>query len=96
MLDYIREGDIVVVVELDRLGRNNKDLTEIMRIIHQKGATVEVLNLPSLRRIEDANSRRLLNNIIIEIYKHQAESRLKEIRERQKQGIAIAKKYRRV
>ena len=26
MLDYIREGDIVVVAELDRLGRNNKNL----------------------------------------------------------------------
>ena len=41
MLDYIREGDIVVVAELDRLGRNNKDLTEIMNIIQQKGATLE-------------------------------------------------------
>ena len=26
MLDYLREGDIVIVTELDRLGRNNKDL----------------------------------------------------------------------
>ena len=48
MLDYIREGDIVVVAELDRLGRNNKDLTEIMNIIQQKGATLEVQNLPSM------------------------------------------------
>ncbi len=43
MLDYIREGDIVVVAELDRLGRNNKDLTEIMNIIQQKGATLVVI-----------------------------------------------------
>ncbi len=53
MLDYIREGDIVVVAELDRLGRNNKDLTEIMNTIQQKGATLEVLNLPSMSGIED-------------------------------------------
>lgn len=39
MLDYIREGDIIVVTELDRLGRNNKDLTDIMNTIQQKGAT---------------------------------------------------------
>lgn len=38
MLDYLREGDIVIVTELDRLGRNNKDLTEIMNAIQQKGA----------------------------------------------------------
>ena len=40
MLDYIRDGDIVVVTELDRLGRNNKDLTDIMNEIQQKGATL--------------------------------------------------------
>ena len=61
MLDYIREGDIVVVTELDRLGRNNKDLTNIMNQIQQKGATLEVLNLPSMNGIEDENLRRLIN-----------------------------------
>ena len=67
MLDYIREGDIVVVAELDRLGRNNKDLTEIMNIIQQKGATLEVLNLPSMSGIDDDNLRRLINNLLIEL-----------------------------
>ena len=63
MLDYIREGDIVIVTELDRLGRNNKDLTEIMNAIQQKGATLEVLNLPSMNGIEDENLRQLINNL---------------------------------
>ena len=36
MLDHLREGDNVIVTELDRLGRNNKDLTEIMNAIQQK------------------------------------------------------------
>ena len=62
MLEYIREGDIVVVTELERLGRNNKELTEVMNEIQIKGATLEVLNLPTLRGIEDDNLRRLLNN----------------------------------
>ena len=91
MLDYIREGDIVVVTELDRLGRNNKDLTNIMNQIQQKGATLEVLNLPSMNGIEDENLRRLINNLVIEIYKYQAEADRRRIKERQKQGIAIAK-----
>lgn len=92
MLDYIREGDIVVVTELDRLGRNNKDLTEIMNTLQQKGATLEVLNLPSMNGIEDENLRRLINNLVIELYKYQAESERKRIKERQAQGIEIAKK----
>lgn len=97
MLDYIREGDIVVVTELERLGRNNKELTEIMAVIQTKGATLEVLNLPTLRGIEDDNLRRLLNNLILELYKYQAQAERERIKERQKQGIAIAKfqgKYR--
>lgn len=91
MLTYLREGDIVVVTELDRLGRNNKELTELMNQIQQKGATLEVLNLPSMTGIEDDNLRRLINNLMIELYKYQAESERKRIRERQVQGIAIAK-----
>ena len=91
MLDYIREGDIVVVTELERLGRNNQELTEIMNQIQTKGATLEVLNLPTLRGIEDDNLRRLLNNLILELYKYQAQAERERIKERQAQGIAIAK-----
>ena len=91
MLDYIREGDIVVVAELDRLGRNNKDLTDIMNAIQQKGSTLEVLNLPSMSGIEDDNLRRLINNLVIELYKYQDESERKRIKERQAQGIVLAK-----
>ena len=91
MLEYIREGDIVVVTELDRLGRNNSDLTTIMNEIQQKGATLEVLNLPSMNGITDENLRRLINNLVIELYKYQAEAERKKIKERQQQGIKIAK-----
>ncbi len=91
MLDYIRDGDIVVVTELERLGRNNKELTEVMDEIKLKGATLEVLNLPTLRGIEDDNLRRLLNNLILELYKYQAQAERERIKERQAQGIAIAK-----
>jgi resolvase len=91
LLNFIREGDIVVVSELERLGRNNQQLTEVMTTIQREGATLEVLNLPSLKGIEDENLRRLLNNLILELYKYQAEAEREKIRERQAQGIAIAK-----
>ena len=41
--------------------------------------------------IEDENLRRLINSLVIELYKYQAESERK-IKERQAQGIEIAKK----
>lgn len=91
MLAYVREGDIVLVTELDRLGRNNQDLTKIMNTIQNKGATLDVLNLPSMTGIADPNLRQLMTNLIIELYKYQAESERKRIIERQQQGIALAK-----
>jgi len=91
MMNFIREDDIVVVTELKRLGRNNKELTETMNLIQLKKATLEVLNLPALTGITDDNLRRLLNNLIIELYKYQAEDERKYILETQKQGIALAK-----
>ena len=92
MLEFIREGDIVTVTELDRLARDNKLLTNLIAAIHKKGATLDVLNLPTLKGIEDNNLRLLINNLIIEIYKYQAESERIRIKERQRQGIEIAKK----
>ncbi|MFM0876950.1 recombinase family protein [Streptococcus suis] len=92
LLSFIREGDIVVVSELDRLGRNNKELTEVISMIHSKGATLEILSFPSLVGIKDDNLRKLLNNLIIELYKYQAEAERIKILERQREGIEIAKR----
>ena len=92
MIDFIREGDVVVVTELDRLGRSNKDLTQIMDEIRGKKASFEFLNLPSFAGVQDDNIRMLLNSIIIELYKYMAQSERERIRERQRQGIELAKK----
>lgn len=91
MLDYIRDDDVVIVTELDRLGRNNNDLTKIMGTIRAKGATLDILSFPSLRGIDDTNLRQLMNNLILELYKYQAENERKRIKERQRQGIELAK-----
>ncbi len=41
--------------------------------------------------IADPNLRQLMTNLIIELYKYQAESERKRIIERQQQGISLAK-----
>ncbi|USS93350.1 recombinase family protein [Fructilactobacillus ixorae] len=92
LLDTIHVGDEVVVLDLDRLGRNNNDITIVMNQIREKQAVFKVLSLPSFDGISDPNLKALLNNLIIEIYKYQAEAERIKIRERQRQGIEIAKK----
>ena len=91
LMSFIREGDVVVVTEIARLGRNNEELTYTMDQIRLTGATLEVLNFPTLQGVENANLRRLLNGLMLEIYKYQAESERESIRENQRQGIELAK-----
>lgn len=91
LLNIIRFDDVLVVTELDRLSRKADDLTYIINIINEKQASLEVLSLPSTKT-DDSNLNRLINNLIIEIYKYMAESERLRIKERQKQGIELAKK----
>lgn len=91
MLDFIRENDEVVVISMDRLGRNSRDISNIIEQIKQKGATINILDLPSFEGIKDRNLKNLLTNLVLEIQKYTAEQERKTILERQKQGIKLAK-----
>ena len=91
MLDFIREDDEVVVISMDRLGRNSRDISNIIEQIKQKGATINILDLPSFEGIKDRNLKNLLTNLVLEIQKYTAEQERKIILERQKQGIKLAK-----
>ncbi|MCG0882597.1 DNA integration/recombination/inversion protein(Res) [Lactiplantibacillus plantarum] len=91
MLNFVREKDIVTVLDLDRLGRNAQDITDTINLIQEKGATLDVLSLPSFADVHDANLRALLTNLVFEIYKYTAEEERKKIHARQQQGIQLAK-----
>ena len=91
MLDFIREDDEVVVISMDRLGRNSRDISNIIEQIQQKEATINILDLPSFEGIKDRNLKNLLTNLVLEIQKYTAEQERKTTLERQKQGIKLAK-----
>lgn len=91
LLRILRFDDTVIVTELDRLGRKADDITYIINTIQEKEADLEILNMP-MTKTDDKNLNKLLNNMIIEIYKYMAESERLRIRERQREGIALAKK----
>ena len=91
LLGIIHEEDIVVVLSLDRLSRNSTDIKILLSQIERKGATFDILDLPSFSGVEDLNLRRLLNNLVIDLMSYIAEHELAKIRERQAEGIKLAK-----
>ena len=91
----LREGDTLIVKELDRLGRNKKMIKEELNSLKERGVRVKILNIPTtLIELPEENSWviKMVNNILIEVLGAIAEEERIKIRERQKEGIAIAKR----
>ncbi|MGV0169091.1 recombinase family protein [Furfurilactobacillus sp. WILCCON 0119] len=91
MLHYIRDDDIVFVMSLDRLSRNADDITMLIQKIKDAGASFQSLDLPDFSSIPDRGLRNMLTDVIQSVFKFQAESERLRIRERQAQGIKLAK-----
>lgn len=92
MLNFIRKGDVLVVAALDRLGRNANDLSKIMQILREKGVALQTPELPDFSDIPDVNIRNMMTELLTTVFKWQAQAEREKIKERQKQGIEIAKK----
>lgn len=94
MLDYVREGDEVVVHSLDRLARNLVDLRRIVDELTAKGVRVRFVKEQLVFTNDKADPLAVL---MLSVMGSFAEFERNLIRERQREGIAIAKakgKYR--
>ena len=90
----IRGGDLLVVQSVDRLGRNYTEIIEEWRsIVTGKGADIRVLDMPLLDTTNNIDGLigRFLADIVLQSMSFIAETERKNIRERQRQGIASAK-----
>lgn len=92
MIDYVREGDTVIVKSPDRLARSTTDLLDIVKRLRAKDVNLEIVDNPALNT--DTPQGEFMLTILAAVAQLERET----IRERQAEGIAIAKKkgvYRR-
>src|SRR4029453_11397117 len=82
-LDYLRDGDTLVVTKLDRLARSVPDLLSIIQQVRAKQATLEIGNLG---RLDDTATGKLMITMLGAIAAFEREMML----ERQREGIAAA------
>jgi DNA invertase Pin-like site-specific DNA recombinase len=83
-LGYLREGDILVVTRLDRLGRSMIDLLEILQKVQAKGAAFRCLH-------QSLDTTTAEGRLMFGLLGAFAEFELTLRAERQKEGIAKAK-----
>lgn len=96
MISYIREGDTVEVVSLDRLSRNYNDIKSLVQLFKEKKVRLIVDDLPVTHTGNDLIDDFLLD-MMINLMGFVAENERQKIHERQRQGIERAKqngKYR--
>lgn len=85
MLRYLREGDVLQVTSADRLARSTRDLLDIVQSLKDRGVQVEFLDNPAL------NTDTPQGEFMLTILAAVAQLERSIIRERQAEGIAIAK-----
>ncbi|MGJ0391900.1 MAG: recombinase family protein [Methylocystis sp.] len=84
ILDFIRPGDQLAVVKLDRLGRSTRDVLNLVHELEQKGASLRVLE-------PEVNTAGPMGKMVLTVLGMVAEMELGFIKERQKAGIEKAK-----
>ena len=94
MVKRLRKNDVLIIKSIDRLGRNYKEIQEEWkRITHRKGADIIVLDMPLL---DTTKSKDLLGtfiaDLVLQLLSFVAENERINIRQRQAEGIAAAKK----
>lgn len=93
LIKRLRKGDLLVIMSIDRLGRNYEEIQKQWRIITKDiGADVFVIDMPLLdtRQGKDLMGT-FIADIVLQILSFVAENERINIRKRQQQGIAAAK-----
>lgn len=87
MLEELESGDIVIIHEISRLSRSTKDLLTIVEMIQSKGAGLKSITDKWL----DLSDDNPMSEFIFTIFSGLAQFERKMIKQRQKEGIEIAK-----
>lgn len=88
MLSFVREGDTVVVHSMDRLARNLDDLRQLVQNLTKRGVRIEFVKEGLTFTGEDSP----MANLMLSVMGAFAEFERALIKERQREGIALAKK----
>lgn len=90
----LKPGDTLVIMSLDRLGRNKDDIKGELQYYKEHSIRVRILDLPttSIKVNEDQQwILDMVDNLLIEVLASMAQQERLTIRRRQAEGIAVAK-----
>ena len=90
MVSKLRAGDIVVVMSIDRLGRNYDEILEQWRMLtKEKRVDIEVIDMPLLNTNyeRDGLTGVFISDLVLQILAYVAETERSFIKQRQAEGL---------
>lgn len=88
----LRSGDVLIIKELDRLGRNMEQIKEEWQQLQKKGVDIIVIDNPILNTNNKSDlEKTLISNIVFELLSYMAEKERAKIKQRQREGINALK-----
>lgn len=93
MKAQLRNGDLLIVKSIDRLGRNYKQICNEWESLVNMGVDIQVLDMPILNTRNNQNglTGSLITDIVLKLLSYVAERERDNIKTRQAEGIASAK-----
>lgn len=95
LIKKLKPGDLLIIKSIDRLGRNYTEILEQWRIITKiKKANIKVVDMPLLNtKIGHGDLTGVfISDLVLQILAYVAETEKVFIKQRQAEGIAIAKR----
>jgi len=96
--EILENGDILIVSELDRLGRNKEATLKELRYFKDNNIRVMILEIPTtlqdLSKLENTMAAMIMetiNNMLIELYATMSQAEIEKKEKRQREGIQAMK-----
>ena len=89
LVEYmVRSGDVIIVSELDRIGRNSESIRNEWKRLYYSKVDVVIVNSPILSTFNKSQEEKIkINEIVIELLSYLAEKEKKRNKDRQTEGI---------
>ena len=96
--DVLQSGDELIIIEVDRLGRNKQETLRELQYYRDNNIRVKILELPTtlmdISKLDNSMAQMLMetiNNMLIELYAAMAQAEIEKKEKRQREGINAKK-----
>lgn len=91
MKKKLKKDDVLIVLSLDRFGRNYDQIKEEWSELNKRGVKIKIIDMPIIDTTTNDLTSKLISDIVIQLLSYVAQTERETMLKRQAQGIATAR-----